>query len=132
LNILLCCDVILIKRKIVNILEMFFNSTESFAHVDSKRFAEIINETPNSIILDVRTREEHQTFRIPNSILIDFNSTKFTEKLETLDTTKTYLVYCASGARSLGACKQMKKMGFEKIFNLKNGILSWRGEMERG
>ncbi|MBT7006542.1 MAG: rhodanese-like domain-containing protein, partial [Thiotrichales bacterium] len=34
---------------------------------------------------------------------------------------------CRSGQRSATACAQMKKSGFEQVYNLKGGIISWKG-----
>jgi rhodanese-related sulfurtransferase len=115
----------------MNIFEALFNSEGNIDHITPEDFTKLMNEEPCPVILDVRTKDEHNTFRIPRSILIDFYNSNFSKKLEELDRSKTYLVYCASGGRSVGACKQMKKLGFEKVYNLKNGILSWRGKLER-
>jgi rhodanese-related sulfurtransferase len=39
---------------------------------------------------------------------------------------KPIIVACRSGAQSSSACKQLHKEGFEKVFNLKGGILAWQ------
>jgi rhodanese-related sulfurtransferase len=116
----------------MNIFEALMNQHDHVNNVNPETFAKMIKENPEAIILDVRTIEEYTTFRIPNSIVIDIYNSSFGKKIDELDRSKIYLIYCASGVRSLNACKQMKKLGFEKVFNLKNGILSWRGELEHG
>lgn len=35
------------------------------------------------------------------------------------------IVSCRSGAQSAMACKQLRKAGFEKVYNLRGGILAW-------
>jgi rhodanese-related sulfurtransferase len=35
------------------------------------------------------------------------------------------IVSCRSGAQSSMACKQLRKAGFENVFNLRGGILAW-------
>jgi len=45
-----------------------------------------------------------RTGHIKDSMLIDFNSKDFGEKLKQLDKSKTYLVHCAVGGRSAKAC----------------------------
>ena len=83
-----------------------------------------------TILLDVRTIEEYNQGHIPNAQLIDIqNPQYFLHKLELLNPSKTYLVYCRSGARSSQACVLMKNKGIENCFNLLGGINQWNGEI---
>ncbi len=99
-------------------------------NLDSSEFEKRIKENKDSIILDVRTRDEYNKIRIPNSILIDIYKPDFAQKIEQLDHTKSYFVYCRSGVRSLNAVMLMINMGFENVFNLSGGIIEWEGEVE--
>ena len=82
-------------------------------------------------ILDVRTPDEYNEIRIPNSINIDFyNSGDFMQKLQILDKNRSYYVYCRTGSRSATTCELMKEMGFTKAYNLLGGITEWNGETE--
>jgi rhodanese-related sulfurtransferase len=84
----------------------------------------------NAVILDVRTEDECNNGIIPNAINIDiYEGQKFIEKLDTLDKTKNYYVYCRSGARSAKACEAMNNLGFENTYNLLGGIIEWDGEI---
>jgi len=84
----------------------------------------------NSVILDVRTEEECNEGIIPNSINIDiYEGQAFIEKLEALDKSKNYYVYCRSGVRSANACEAMSELGFENTYNLLGGFLQWDGEI---
>ena len=72
-----------------------------------------------AVIIDVRTPEEFEVSRIPNSINIDFyNAQKFITKIDKLDRDCSYYIYCRTGARSSNSCIIMKEMGFKKTFNL--------------
>ena len=83
-----------------------------------------------TIILDVRTLEEYNQGHIPNAQLIDIqNAPNFLQELELLNRSKTYLVYCRSGARSSQACMLMKNKGVENCFNLLGGINQWNGKI---
>ena len=83
-----------------------------------------------TIILDVRTLEEYNQGHIPNARLIDIqNPPNFLQELELLNRSKTYLVYCRSGARSSQACMLMKNKGVENCFNLLGGINQWNGKI---
>ncbi len=84
----------------------------------------------NALILDVRTEDECNNGIIPNAINIDiYKGEEFIEKLEALDKSKNYYVYCRSGARSAKACELMDNLGFENAYNLEGGILDWDGEI---
>lgn len=50
-------------------------------------------------LLDVRTPEEYKAGHLPNARLIDFNAGALPQALPTLDSTKTYLIYCRSAKR---------------------------------
>ncbi len=95
-------------------------------------FEKMMKEEKNAAILDVRTHAENILVRIQNSILIDIYKPDFLEKINELDRSKTYFVYCRTGIRSYNASKQMLQMGFEKVYNLETGIISWTGEVEHG
>ena len=77
------------------------------------------------VVLDVRTSQEVAQDAIKGAINIDVYASDFNQKIAELDKSKTYLVYCRSGARSARACSQMCKEGFENIFNLQGGYLAW-------
>lgn len=86
-----------------------------------------LKEMPKDIILlDVRTPDEYAEGFIPNSLNIDFKASDFAAKLDGLDVNKSYVVYCRSGRRSVGACEQMTKKGFNKLVNLEGGYLKYQ------
>lgn len=99
-------------------------------NLDAKTFEEKILEDKDAVLLDVRTPMEHQTVRIPNSILIDINNPLFAMEIDKLDKTKNYYVYCRSGIRSVHAGNYMLRSGLEKVYNLQSGIIGWQGEKE--
>ncbi len=107
----------------------FLNREEGFKSINSQDFENAINSSNNAVLLDVRTKEEHNNERIANSILIDIYKPDFQKQIDKLDRNKQYYVYCHSGSRSYSACQLMVKMGFDQIYNLQNGIIGWRGEV---
>jgi rhodanese-related sulfurtransferase len=85
----------------------------------------------NAVILDVRTESEYDEGMIPNAINIDiYEGQGFIAKIEALDKSKNYYVYCRSGSRSAKACEVMNSLGFENTFNLLGGFIEWEGEVE--
>ena len=84
----------------------------------------------NAVILDVRTEDECNEGIIPGALLNDiYKGQGFIYRLEELDKSKNYYVYCRSGARSAKACDVMNNLGFENTFNLLGGFLEWDGEV---
>lgn len=84
----------------------------------------------NAVILDVRTEAEVDEGMIANAINIDIHQGQgFIDKLEALDKSKNYYVYCRSGARSAKACEIMNELGFDNAYNLLGGMLEWEGEV---
>jgi rhodanese-related sulfurtransferase len=84
----------------------------------------------NWVILDVRTDEECLDGIIPGAINIDiYQGQGFIYKLEELDKSKNYYVYCKAGARSAQACHIMNELGFENTYNLLGGFMNWEGEV---
>ncbi|KAF0152480.1 MAG: rhodanese-like domain-containing protein [Ignavibacteria bacterium] len=111
-------------------LSSLFNRI-NVSHLDAETFAKQVSIQPNAVILDVRTEEEHFTTRIPNSILIDIYEETFPDEVLKLDKNKSYFVYCRSGSRSNTACKFMLKNGFTNVYNLEDGIISWKGKLQQ-
>ena len=84
----------------------------------------------NSVILDVRTDDECVDGIISESINIDiYEGQGFIDKIEQLDKSKNYYVYCKSGGRSGQACAVMNQLGFENTYNLEGGFMQWQGEV---
>lgn len=81
------------------------------------------------IMVDVRTPEEIAEGMIEGATHINIFNPDFADKIAEYDKSKTYVMICRSGARSGQACMHMEGMGFENIYNLEGGMMSWSGEM---
>ena len=81
-----------------------------------------------AIVLDVRTGDEHKDGHIEGSNNIDIFDEAFSEQLENLDKSKSYIVCCASGNRSAKATQIMTDMGFGDVQNLVGGMSEWERE----
>ena len=95
-----------------------------------EEWASELKNDPDAVVLDVRTEGEVMQGVIPNAINIDiYKGQGFIYRLEELDKTKKYYVYCRSGSRSRQACSIMNRLGFKNAYNLVGGILDWHGEI---
>jgi rhodanese-related sulfurtransferase len=79
----------------------------------------------NAVVLDTRSMAEFKTGHIVDAINIPMNN--LGKQLKTMEKHKDQpiIVCCRSGSRSAMACKTLKKAGFEKVHNLKGGIMAW-------
>ncbi|MEY2634600.1 MAG: hypothetical protein RIS75_540 [Actinomycetota bacterium] len=77
--------------------------------------SESADTSPNnkdiSVVVDVRTAGEYSQAHVAGAINIDVESVQFDSQIATLDTSKTYLVYCHSGRRSAIAAQKMADAG---------------------
>ena len=98
--------------------------------LSQKDWVEKLQSDTNALILDVRTEDECADGIIPNSINIDiYKGQGFVYKVEELDKTKNYYVYCKAGGRSAQACSIMNQLGFQNTYNLLGGFSQWQGEV---
>ena len=89
-------------------------------------------KSPDAVVMDVRTPSEVSEGYIKGTtVFVNINGSDFEQKLAALDKSKTYLVYCRSGGRSMAACNQLAANGFTKIYNLQGGISNWTGETSK-
>lgn len=52
------------------------------------------------------------------------------ERLSELDPAAEIVLQCRSGGRSERALRQLRAAGFERLWNLKGGILAWADEID--
>lgn len=112
---------------LVAILSML---TYSFAagskgSVDPIGATDLINHE-DALVVDVRPAADFAKGHIINARNIPFNGLK--NQLGTLQKhkDKPIVVSCRSGSQSSIACQQLRKEGFEKVYNLRGGILAWQ------
>ncbi len=115
------------------ILVLFFSiyacgpgsSENSSGILTPKAFANQLKSDPEIILIDVRSSSEMQTGYITGTNHLDFNSPSFENSLDSLDRSKIYFVYCASGKRSGKALEMMKELGFKNVAVMEGGLRSW-------
>ncbi len=106
----------------VNLLAMAARNVVK-GDVEIAQWYEIDEFDEDTVLIDVRSEEEHQNCRIPGSIHIPLDQLR--DRLDELDPGKKYVVHCFSGQRSYFAYRMLRLRGFS-VRNLTGGIRSWQ------
>lgn len=112
-------------------INFFKKKTKGYENINADVFQQKMAADPDAVLIDVRTDLEYQEGYIPGTLLIDYKAPDFYDKVEKLEKSKNYYLYCRSGARSASACKIMAEKGFKELYNLSGGILGWDGPVEK-
>ena len=109
----------------LSILGFIGCTAQNGSSIDSKDAYGLIKADSNIAILDVRTAKEFADGHVAGAVNIDVNQADFAQKIDQLDRSKTYIVYCRSGRRSSKAVGIMATKGFKNLYNVSDGFLGW-------
>lgn len=92
--------------------------------VEPAEATELINRR-DALVVDVRPAADFATGHILNALNLPMNG--FSKQLPSLQKHKSrpLVINCRSGSQSSVACQQLRKAGFEEVYNLRGGILAW-------
>ncbi|HEB96018.1 MAG TPA: rhodanese-like domain-containing protein [Sedimenticola thiotaurini] len=93
--------------------------------ITPQRATELINRE-DAVVVDVRPMNDFADGHILHSLNIPMNG--FGKQLGQLEKyrNRPIIVACRSGAQSSAACKQLRKAGFDQVYNLRGGIMAWQ------
>ena len=89
---------------------------------------DLLDKSERIFLLDVREPQEWQICRIPGAHLIPLG--QLPANMNQLNSADDIVAYCRSGVRSGKAVDLLRKSGFQKIKNLKGGILGWADKVD--
>lgn len=98
--------------------------TKNYEDCEGEEFKARSVKNDKAVLLDVRTAAEFKLGTLKGARNVNMMSPSFSSEISRLDPTKTYFVFCRSGARSGTAATMMSKMGL-KVVNLRGGISTW-------
>ena len=75
------------------------------------------------ILVDVRTEAEFAAGAIAGAKFLPLHMLPLAG--DQIPSDKPVVFYCRSGARSAQACAFMATKGYDKVYNLQGGIMSW-------
>ena len=100
----------------------------SYEVLSPRKCKELISQQEDLIILDIRTKMEHDfEGKLENSILIDFLKPRiFKKEVSKLDRDAEYLIYCSVGNSCKLACSLMAELGFKHVVSMDGGLRKWQ------
>ena len=106
-------------NKLRYILKKRLRSIEDEYDVDLEQLKKM--QKQGALLLDVRSPQEYKEGYLNGAILIPEYEIKKRAEKELKNKEETIIVYCRSGARSKKAQKELKELGYTKVYNLYNG-----------
>ncbi len=103
-------------------------ATFSYQKLSPDAYQQAMRADTNFYLIDVRTPAEYQKAHIKGARNYDFLAFHFGRDVDTLDRNKTAYLYCHTCHRSPFAAKEMKKRGFKKVVDLREGFANWLWE----
>jgi rhodanese-related sulfurtransferase len=85
-------------------------------------------EDDDLIIIDVSTPYEYKDKHLNDAINVNLFSRFFKARLNGMDKSATYVVYCKLGGRSKAAQKMMQRFGFQNVYSIIGGTVLWKEE----
>ena len=88
----------------------------------------IMKENPNISLLDVRSPQERETACLENSVLLDQELVE--EMLDKWNKDTAMMFICHTGQRSRQAAQYFAAQGFQKVYNISDGIHGWSSSVD--
>lgn len=99
---------------------MFGNVKE----IEALQLARLLGQKEKGVrVIDVRGMGEIAAGTVPGAEPLPLHTLPL--KVSELKRDETLVFVCRSGARSAQACAFLSQHGFEKIFNLRGGMMAW-------
>lgn len=117
------------NNKIIVLLVGFFMTAACGTKselLSPNEFESGLNTASNPILLDVRTPEEFSSSHLKGASNLNVHGSNFESEITKLDKNAPVYVYCKSGARSASAAEIMLNAGFNSVYDLNGGLLSWQ------
>ena len=97
-------------------------SSEGYNEIDSAKTVELVGETKNTLVIDVRGADAYAEGHIANAINIPFD--EFEGKISDLEGYKdqNIILICNTGNKSGKAGQMLVDNGFTKVYNAEDGM----------
>jgi rhodanese-related sulfurtransferase len=125
----------LVKNALVSILALVSVAAAVQAQpkpISPRAARDLLSAAGNTLLLDVRTREEFVEVRIPGAVLLPFDAIDAASAARVVGPKdRTVVVYCRTGRRSAVAASTLASLGYRNVYDL-GGIGAWPYGTVRG
>ncbi len=98
---------------------------QDIINLNPSEFKEAVEKDPDAILIDVRTARELAEGTLENSLHLDYLAQDFLDRIDQLDRSRSYYLFCRTGRRSVRTGILMKNWGFTRLVNLDGGLTAW-------
>jgi rhodanese-related sulfurtransferase len=91
--------------------------------IDSESLQGRIASGEDVLLVDIRTPAEIAQGAIPDAMQLPMHLIPI--RISELPKDRDVVLYCRSGARSYQACAYMMQQGYDRVLNLRGGIIAW-------
>lgn len=98
-------------------------------NINAQQFKDELNRRTPKYIMDVREPNEYKNGFIPGAVNVPLS--QLSARINALPKDKPLYLYCQSGMRSKQAARILAKKGYSNLINLKGGIMSWKGKIQK-
>lgn len=91
--------------------------------IDSESLHGRIASGEDVLLVDIRTPAEIAQGAIPDAVQVPMHLIPI--RINELPKDRDVVLYCRSGARSYQACAYMLQQGYDRVLNLRGGIIAW-------
>lgn len=119
-------SVVFAQKTISEVLQTYNSGSIPYISVEELRRLQF-NEAVT--VLDAREKEEYSVSFIPDAQFIGYSEFAM-DKLPSFPkkTKEKIVVYCTLGVRSETIAEKLKKAGYQNVYNLYGGIISWKNK----
>ncbi|MBK1644951.1 sulfurtransferase [Thiocapsa imhoffii] len=91
--------------------------------IDSESLQQRIADGGDLLLVDIRTPAEIAQGAIPDAVKLPMHLIPM--RISELPKDRDIVLYCRSGARSYQACAYLLQQGYDRVLNLRGGIIAW-------
>ncbi|MDN2480028.1 rhodanese-like domain-containing protein [Vibrio astriarenae] len=107
------------------IANIYKSATAAYKEVTANLVTQMMNKE-DGVVVDIRSKDEYKKGHITDSVHILPSEIK-AGNLGSLENKKAnpIIVVCKTGQTAAESANELAKAGFEKVYLLKNGLISW-------
>lgn len=110
------------KEKFISSLKKTTKNYRTSGNISINEAKQIIATNRNTILIDVRSKQEYQETHIDGAICIPHYEIQARIEKEVPNKNTVVILYCQSGMRSRVAMDVLKRKGYTNVYHIKNGL----------